>query len=222
MFTPAIVTEPATLTVRKSTIAGNVVGAADGSEGGFAPGLAWASSTTAALSNSMVVTDSTLANNVGRGSVPSGGGFVLSGTLGSVGSELHADMTNVTISGNRVGIPGESGGLGGGMFFSANGMGTADVELNHLTVTRNRAVDLGDLGGGGVYDQSTGVAEPLFGNSIIAGNFSGTGADCHGGVVSHGHNIVRARERSSSSRAARRRPSSASRTPCVPRSTWSR
>jgi hypothetical protein len=189
-FTPQIATRPANLTVRKSTIAGNVVGAADGSEGGFGAGLSWASSTGQALSSSLVVEDSTLANNVARGNIPFGGGFALSGTLASVSTELHVDMTNVTISGNRVGVPGASGGFGGGMYFSPNGMGTVDMELNHLTVTKNRAVDFGGAGGGGLYDQSTGVAEPLFGNSIIAENISGTGADCLGGVMSHGHNVV--------------------------------
>ena len=110
-----------------------------------------------------------IANNTSNGAPsnadqPDGGGVYIQTTPGAVA----LDLENVTISGNV------TNGNGGGI--AANASGSSTSTLTNVTITNNRADDdnNGSGTGGGVFIPSGPVL--TLQNTIVAGNFKGTGA----------------------------------------------
>jgi uncharacterized repeat protein (TIGR01451 family) len=116
------------------------------------------------------MTNCTISNNSSNGE---GGGFFINN-----GHSFSTTLTNCTISGNT------SGNAGGGL------MNYGNLTLFNCTLSRNTASGEG----GGLYiDYGPTSPHPVvtFGNTIVAGNSTGTsGPDVFGSVVSQGNNLI--------------------------------
>ena len=146
------------------------------------------------LASRMVITDSTVADNVGGGGLSNYGSMTISGTTISGNVDLHnyaggiyafdvgtgsdLEVVNSTLSGNS---STQVGGIR--LVFQRQ-----SLELTSSTITRNSGVFSGGLA---VFQNiSTGeAARALVRNSIIAGNDGGF-PDVSGPVVSVGYNLV--------------------------------
>ena len=114
----------------------------------------------------LFVRDSAITGNTAVAGYGFGGGIFL--------SVASAELTNVTLTGNRANMG------GGGIFFnSANN----NVSLTHTTVSGNDATQTGGGLGGGAFNGTR------LRSSIIAGNTAPTGANCDGGPASDGGNV---------------------------------
>ena len=134
---------------------------------------------------SLTVLDSTLSGNSGSGIRSYGPLFVSNSTLsgnsaifGGGGIDSHGPLTvaNSTLVGNSAPY------FGGGIY--SNSMFT----ITNTTLSGNSA----SYGGGiatDLFDDSP-VSERKLANTIIAGNFGGSGPDVYGRVNSIGHNLV--------------------------------
>ena len=135
--------------------------------------------------------DSSLTENSCEGGF---GGIAGNGTGGAIFSLGALLMVNCTISGNQV--------LGGGDLDSHGGFGTGggiasftNLSLINCTISSNFAFAyLGGVteGGGLITTNLTTNATytNAVRNTIIAGNWAGTGLDVHGAVVSQGYNFI--------------------------------
>lgn len=137
------------------------------------------------VGRSLQVVNSTISNNYADGS---GGGIAV-----SVADGHTVAMGNVTVSGNQ------ADGMGGGIYIAHGGSTGPTIGLVNLTVTGNRsdADGAGGDSGGGLRRQDSPAAGHIYlHNSIVAGNFSGTGqtADDMVGTTaldpSSSHNLV--------------------------------
>jgi hypothetical protein len=171
----------ADLTLERSTVSGNT--------GGRGAALAYQVTDNDGFAHQLRISGSTISGNTVPGSGNAiGGGLHVSAVGTDAASVIATEITNSTISGNVAGSPGTSG-FGGGAFLetvSINGASTP-VEMRNATITRNRAVD----GEGGGVTNGVSSADPVFVNSIVAGNAAPVGPDCSGPFVSAGNNLER-------------------------------
>jgi len=149
-----------------SSIEGNTVGNAGASSDSYmgGGGLNLNQMGNDGQSNYLHMRNVTIANNTSFGS---GGGMALSGKT--------VRVDHVTVSGNVARGQGGAAGDGGGIYWSGN----AVADLRHLTITNNRANadgTGGGLGGGIALNTSDPDGDLTLHNSIIVGNFAGTGS----------------------------------------------
>jgi CSLREA domain-containing protein len=121
--------------------------------------------------STLTIVDSLIAGNHAN---LAGGGL-------TTGTDVPVTLTNVTVSGNEASGAPQTGG--GGLFLQGN------ATLTNVTVANNT----GNLGSG-ILLENTSPHTYSFKNTIVAGNHSGTGEDCHfadmgPSPTSGGHNI---------------------------------
>ncbi len=194
-----------TLTLTNSTVSGNSTSGA----GGGIYNLGQVMLINGSIHNfgTLILTNSTVSGN--SASKGSGGGYISSGSGGGIyNSGGTLTLTNSTISGNS-----SSGQNGGGGIANSDGM----LILTNSTVSGNTS---SAGGGGGIYNfgskaditfctiygnTTTGSGGGIHSqddkrnhlpsqvemrNSIVAGNYAGTGPDISGTLTSDGYNLI--------------------------------